>query len=148
MAKDLNKAMLIGRLGQDPELKYTQSGIAVVSFSMATGIKWKDQEGNLQERTEWHNVKAWRGLAETCGTYLKKGSRVYVEGKLETSNWEDDNKKKHYKTEIVMDELIMLDSKGDGGSKETSNTSTKPAAGPKDASHSSNTSATDDDLPF
>jgi len=144
MAKDLNKVMLIGRLGQDPELKYTQSGVAVVGFSLATGSKWKDQEGNWQERTEWHNLKAWRGLAETCSNYLKKGSKIYAEGRLETSNWEDENKKKHYKTEIVLDELIMLDSKGSGGDSGTSggnnsNTS-KPAA---------NTSSnSDDDLPF
>jgi single-strand DNA-binding protein len=142
MAKDLNKAMLIGRLGQDPELKYTQSGVAVVSFSVATGMKWKDQEGNWQERTEWHNVKAWRGLAETCSNYLKKGSKVYIEGRLETSNWEDENKKKHYKTEIVIDEMIMLDSKGsgDGNGSQGSYTTTKPAAG--------KSTATDDDLPF
>ena len=142
MAKDLNKAMLIGRLGQDPELKYTQSGVAVVSFSVATGMKWKDQEGNWQERTEWHNVKAWRGLAETCSNYLKKGSKVYIEGRLETSNWEDENKKKHYKTEIVIDEMIMLDSKGsgDGNGSQCSYSTTKPAAG--------KSTATDDDLPF
>ncbi|HMT12257.1 MAG TPA: single-stranded DNA-binding protein [Ignavibacteria bacterium] len=142
MAKDLNKAMLIGRLGQDPELKYTQSGVAVVSFSVATGMKWKDQEGNWQERTEWHNVKAWRGLAETCSNYLKKGSKVYIEGRLETSNWEDENKKKHYKTEIVIDEMIMLDSKGsgDGNGSQGSYSTTKPAAG--------KSTATDDDLPF
>ena len=142
MAKDLNKAMLIGRLGQDPELKYTQSGVAVVSFSVATGMKWKDQEGNWQERTEWHNVKAWRGLAETCSNYLKKGSKVYIEGRLETSNWEDENKKKHYKTEIVIDEMIMLDSKGsgDGNGSQGSYSTTKPAAGKSTAS--------DDDLPF
>lgn len=142
MAKDLNKAMLIGRLGQDPELKYTQSGVAVVSFSVATGMKWKDQEGNWQERTEWHNVKAWRGLAETCSNYLKKGSKVYIEGRLETSNWEDENKKKHYKTEIVIDDMIMLDSKGsgEGNSSQGSYTTTKPAAG--------KSTATDDDLPF
>jgi single-strand DNA-binding protein len=144
MARDLNKVMLIGRLGQDPELKYTQSGVALVNFSLATGSKWKDQEGNWQERTEWHNLKAWRGLAETCSNYLKKGSKIYVEGRLETSNWEDENKKKHYKTEIVLDELIMLDSKGSGGEGgsnggNNSNTS-KPAA---------NTSSnSDDDLPF
>ena len=145
MAKDLNKAMLIGRLGQDPELKYTQSGIAVVSFSVATGLKWKDQEGNWQEKTEWHNCKAWRGLAETISNYLKKGSKVYVEGRLETSNWEDENKKKHYKTEIVIDEMIMLDSKGDnsGGSGGNGGTygSTKPAGKPA-------STTTDDDLPF
>lgn len=143
MAKDLNKAMLIGRLGQDPELKYTQSGIAVVSFSVATGLKWKDQEGNWQEKTEWHNCKAWRGLAETISNYLKKGSKVYVEGRLETSNWEDENKKKHYKTEIVVDEMIMLDGKGDnsGGSGNGGNYSqTKPAGKPA--------TTTDDDLPF
>ena len=142
MAKDLNKAMLIGRLGQDPELKYTQSGIAVVNFSVATGLKWKDQDGNLQEKTEWHNVKAWRGLAETCSNYLKKGSKVYVEGRLETSNWEDDNKKKHYKTEIIIDDLIMLDSKGDGGGGNAgagSTVTSKPAG---------NSSNSDDDLPF
>lgn len=108
---DLNKTMIIGRLGNDPELKYTQSGIAVVSFSVATTTKWKDNEGNWQEKTEWHNVKAWRGLAETCGNYLKKGSRVYLEGRLETSSWENEDKKKQYKTEIVLDNMIMLDSK-------------------------------------
>ncbi len=144
MARDLNKVMLIGRLGQDPELKYTQSGTAVVSFSVATGSKWKDQDGNLQERTEWHNCKAWRGLAETISNYLKKGSKVYVEGRLETSNWEDENKKKHYKTEIVLDEMIMLDSKGDnsgsGSSAGGSNSSTKPSE--------KTTTAADDDLPF
>jgi single-strand DNA-binding protein len=144
MAKDLNKVQLIGRLGQDPELKYTQSGVALVSFSVATGTKWKDQEGNWQERTEWHNVKAWRGLAETWSNYLKKGSKVYVEGRLETSNWEDENKKKHYKTEIVIDDMIMLDSKGSGDGSGSNaggsySTSSKPAG-------KSNTA--DDDLPF
>lgn len=141
MAKDLNKVQLIGRLGQDPELKYTQSGTAVVSFSVATGSKWKDQEGNWQEKTEWHNLKAWRNLAEIISNYLKKGSKVYIEGRLETSNWEDENKKKHYKTEIVVDDMIMLDSKGDsqgGGGSYT--TSSKPAGNSKNSS--------DDDLPF
>lgn len=109
---DLNKTMLIGRLGNDPELKYTQSGIAVATFSIATGTQWKDTEGNKQEKTEWHNIKAWKGLAETCGKYLKKGSKVYVEGRLETSMWETDGKK-NYKTEIVLDNMIMLDGKKD-----------------------------------
>lgn len=109
--KDLNKVMLIGRLGKDPELKYTQSGTAVVTFSIATGLTWKDSSGDKQEKTEWHNVKAWKGLAETCGSYLKKGSKVYVEGRLETSTWEDENKKKNYKTEIILEDLIMLDNR-------------------------------------
>jgi len=141
MAKDLNKVMLIGRLGQDPELKYTQSGVAVVNFSVATGMKWKDQEGNWQEKTEWHNITAWRGLAETCANYLKKGSRVYLEGRLETDSWEDENKKKHYRTKVLIDDMIMLDSKGasaeGGGGGEK--VSTGSAAGSK---------ADDDDLPF
>lgn len=111
---DLNKVMLIGRLGKDPELKYTQSGIAVVTFSIATSNHWKDSDGNKQEKTEWHNVKAWRGLAETCGNYLKKGSKVYLEGKLETSTWDGDDGKKNYKTEVVLDNMIMLDGKPQG----------------------------------
>jgi single-strand DNA-binding protein len=143
MAKDLNKVMLIGRLGQDPELKYTQSGVAVVNFSVATGLKWKDQEGNWQEKTEWHNVKAWRGLAETCSNYLKKGSKVYVEGRLETSNWEDENKKKHYKTEVIIDDMIMLDSKGSGDQTGNNNSNTKASTKP-----AGSTSNSDDDLPF
>lgn len=142
MSKDLNKVMLIGRLGQDPEIRYTQSGVAVTSFSVATNFRWKDQEGNWQDKTEWHNLKAWRGLAETCSTYLKKGSRVYLEGRLETSSWEDENKKKHYKTEIVVDELIMLDAKGDGSN--AGNT----AASVKTTESKATTSASEDDLPF
>jgi len=143
MSKDLNKVMLIGRLGQDPEIRYTQSGVAVTTFSVATGFKWKDQDGNWQERTEWHNCKAWRGLAETCSTYLKKGSKLYLEGRLETSSWEDENKKKHYKTEIVIDEMIMLDSKGGGDSGGASNSGSTTKA--VDSQESANT---DDDLPF
>ena len=139
MAKDLNKVQLIGRLGQDPELKYTQSGVAVVNFSMATSMQWKDQEGNKQEKTEWHNIVAWRGLAETCANYLKKGSKVYIEGRLETDSWEDENKKKHYKTKILIDDLIMLDSKG-------GDSNGSPAVNTSSAGSSSISS--DDDLPF
>ena len=143
MAKDLNKVQLIGRLGQDPELKYTQSGVAVVNFSMATSMAWKDQEGNKQEKTEWHNIVAWRGLAETCANYLKKGSKVYVEGRLETDSWEDENKKKHYKTKILIDDLIMLDNKGSGG--DSNGAAVSSTAGTSSAGSSM---STDDDLPF
>ena len=142
MAKDLNKAMLIGRLGQDPEIRYTQSGVAVTTFSVATNFRWKDQEGNWQDKTEWHNLKAWRGLAETCSTYLKKGSKVYLEGRLETSSWEDENKKKHYKTEIVVDDMIMLDTKSENSGTGATGTSTKTSES------KASSSATDDDLPF
>ena len=140
MAKDLNKVTLIGRLGQDPELKYTQNGTAVAKFSMATGNSWKDSEGNMQEKTEWHNIVVWRKLAEICAEYLKKGSKIYCEGSLQTSSWEDDNKKKHYKTEVVMNDMIMLDSKGGGsGNNSYSEGSTVPA---------NSNSGKDDDLPF
>ena len=114
--KSLNKVTLIGNLGKDPELSYTPSGVAVAKFSVATGERWKDQEGNLQEHTEWHNIVAWRKLAEICGQYLKKGSKVYLEGKLQTRSWDDKNTGvKRYSTEIIADDLIMLDSKGGSG---------------------------------
>ena len=111
--KSLNRVQLIGNLGKDPELSYTASGVAVAKFSIATGERWKDQEGNVQERTEWHNIVVWRKLAEICGQYLKKGSKVYIEGRLQTRSWDDKNTGlKRYTTEIVGDDLIMLDSKG------------------------------------
>lgn len=110
MSSSLNKAMLIGNLGKDPELKYTPSGKAVCSFSIATSESWKDQEGNKQEKTEWHNIVSWGKLAEICGEYLKKGKKVYIEGKLQTRTWEKDGVK-HYSTEIVADQLVMLDGK-------------------------------------
>lgn len=142
MAKDLNKVLLIGRLGQDPELKYTQSGIAVAKFSLATSQQWKDQDGNTQDRTEWHNVVAWRRLAEICAEYLKKGSKVYLEGNLSTSTWEDENKKKHYRTEVVLNDMIMLDSKGAGGAASGADN------GGTSVPESSGSSGGDDDLPF
>ncbi len=111
--KSLNKVLLIGNLGKDPELSYTASGVAIAKFSVATGERWKDQDGNTQERTEWHNIVVWRKLAEICGQYLKKGSKVYLEGRLQTRSWDDKNTGvKRYATEIVGDNLIMLDSKG------------------------------------
>jgi len=113
--KSLNKVILLGNLGKDPELSYTASGVAVAKFSIATNEKWKDQEGNVQEKVEWHNIIAWRKLAEICGQYLKKGSKVYLEGKLQTRSWDDKNTGvKRYTTEIIADDLIMLDSKGGG----------------------------------
>ena len=109
MSKSLNKALLIGNLGSDPELRYTSSGVAVASFAIATNIRWTDPDGNTQEKTEWHNIVAWRKLAEICGEWLKKGRRVYIEGRLQTRTWDDKNGVKHWKTEIVADDMIMLD---------------------------------------
>lgn len=108
---DLNKAMIIGRLTRDPEMRTIPSGENVATFSVATGFQWKDAQGNRQERTEFHNVVAWRRLAEIIGQYLKKGSKVYIEGRLQTRSWEDQNGVKKYRTEIVTDNMIMLDSK-------------------------------------
>ncbi len=139
MSRSLNKVMLIGNLGKDPELKYTPSGVAVATFSMATSEQWKDQEGNAQERTDWHNIVAWRKLAEIVGEYLKKGKKVYIEGKLQTRNYEKDGVKR-YITEIVADQLIMLDSMGAknaGGGSAVEESAPVPSDAPKD-----------DDLPF
>jgi len=105
---DLNRACLIGNVTKDPELKTTPSGQSVISFSIATNFIWKDQAGNKQEKAEFHNIVAWRKLAETMGQYLKKGGKVYVEGRLQTRTWEDKDGKKNYRTEIVADNIILL----------------------------------------
>ena len=119
MAKSLNKVMLIGNLGGDPELRYTSSGVAVANFNMATSMKWTDPDGNAQEKTEWHTIVVWRKLAEICGEYLKKGRRVYIEGRLQTRSWDDKNGVKHWKTEIIADDMIMLDGRGEAAAEPT-----------------------------
>jgi single-strand DNA-binding protein len=110
MSKGLNKVMLIGHLGKDPELKYTEKGTAYCTFSVATTESYKDENGNKIDKTEWHNIVVWRKLAEICGQYLKKGSKIYCEGKLQTDSYEKDGVKK-YSTRIVMTDMSMLDSK-------------------------------------
>lgn len=107
----LNKVMLIGRLGQDPELKHTPSGAAVVNFSVATSESWNDKDGKKQEKTEWSRIVAWNKLAEICNQYLKKGSQCYVEGKLATRTWDDKDGKKQYTTEVIATTVQFLDSK-------------------------------------
>jgi len=112
MARGVNKVILIGNLGRDPETRYTQGGAPVTNFSVATSDSWKDkQTGQQQDRTEWHNVVCFARLAEIAGEYLKRGSKVYIEGSLRTSNWEKDGQK-HYKTEVIASNLQMLDSRG------------------------------------
>lgn len=113
----LNKAMIIGRLGKDPEVRYTQGGQAVASFSVATDHKWTNKTGEKQEKTEWHRVKAWGKLAELAGEYLSKGRQVYVEGRIETSEYTDKDGVKKYSTEINAQEIQFLDS-GKGGGAE------------------------------
>ena len=111
----VNKVILIGRLGQDPELKHTPSGAACLTLSVATNTSYKGQDGNNVEQTEWNRVVAWRKLAEIIAQYAKKGSRLYVEGKLTTRSWDDKNGEKRYTTEVVAENIQLLDSKSDGG---------------------------------
>ena len=109
----VNKAILIGNLGSDPEVKYTPSGVPVANVSLATNESWTDRNGERQERTEWHRLVFWRKLAEIVGQYLRKGSKVYVEGRIETRSWDDQSGQKRYTTEIVVNDMQMLDSRGE-----------------------------------
>lgn len=108
MGRGLNKVMIIGHLGRDPEMRYTPGGRPVTSFSVATSRTWTSAEGERHEETEWFNVVAWGNLAEICKQYLTKGQQVYVEGRLQTRRWEDQEGKKHFTTEVVANEMIML----------------------------------------
>lgn len=110
----INKAIIVGNLGADPEIRYTQSGSQVATFNVATTDRWRDKEGQQQESTEWHRIVAWRKLAEICGEYLHKGSKVYIEGKIQTRKWQDQNGNDRYTTEIVAREMKMLDRRDSG----------------------------------
>ena len=105
----VNKVILIGNLGSDPELRFTPSGVQVANFSLATSESWTDKAGERQERAEWHRIVLWRRLAEVAGQYLKKGSKIYIEGKLQTRSWEDQNGQKRYTTEVVANSMEMLE---------------------------------------
>jgi len=111
----VNKAILIGNLGKDPELRETQSGKSVASFPIATNEKWTDQSGEKHEKTEWHNIVAWGRTAEVCCEYLSKGSAVYIEGRLQTRKWQDKDGNDRYTTEIVADRMQFIGGKGAGG---------------------------------
>ena len=132
----VNKVILVGNLGKDPEVRYLDGGVAVANFPLATTETYKDKTGNRVDQTEWHNVVLWRGLAEITEKYLKKGSQVYIEGKLRTRSYDDKEGIKRYTTEIVADNMTML-----GGRREADQT---PSASPA----SSNQSKEEDDLPF
>jgi len=142
----LNKVMLIGRLGSDPELRYTPDGTAVASFSIATSEEWKDKNtGEKKERTEWHRVVAWRKLGEICGEYLAKGKQIYVEGRIQTRSWEDKDGNKRYTTEIIASDIQFLGAKDSSNAGESINKSR--VAGPDmTAPHGPETR--DDDIPF
>lgn len=115
MSRGVNKVILVGNLGQDPEVRFMPNGNAVSNITVATSESWKDQQGQKQERTEWHRVVLYKRLAEIVGQYLKKGSKVYLEGRLKTREWQDQQGVKHYTTEIIASELQMLDSQPAGG---------------------------------
>lgn len=146
----VNKAILIGNLGKDPELKYTPSGVAVCNFSLATTRTWNDKDGNRQEKTEWHNIKIWRRQAEIAAEYLKKGKQVYIEGRIETRSWEQDGQTR-YMTEIIVDRFQMLgrrdDSEGGGGGGTGSSGGSQGYTAPPPTKPETD-EMTDDDLPF
>ncbi len=146
----VNKVILVGRLGKDPETRYMTNGEAVTNVSLATSENWKDKNGEKQERTEWHNLVFYRRLAEIAGEYLKKGSQIYVEGKLQTRKWQDKEGKDRYTTEIIVNEMQMLGSKSGSSSFEvaekpetTSASRPAPAAAGKGGFDNF-----DDDIPF
>ncbi|MFH0988246.1 MAG: single-stranded DNA-binding protein [Parcubacteria group bacterium] len=126
---DLNRATVIGRLTRDPEVRTTPQGTAVASFGMATNFIWTDAAGARQEKVEFHNIVAWRKLAEICGQYLKKGAKAYIEGRLQTREWEGQDGVKRFRTEIVADNLIMLD-------RATGGYNNAPSAQPSASVHS------------
>ena len=138
----VNKVILIGNLGKDPEVKYLESKVPVANFTLATNSTWKDKDGSKQEHTEWHNIVLWRGLAELSEKYLHKGDKVYIEGRLKTRSWEDKDNVKRYTTEIVAENMTMLSGK-------KAEDTPVPAAGEESASASiSDPGKPVDDLPF
>jgi len=134
----VNKVILIGNLGRDPEIRYTKSGQAVATFSLATTEKWKNKSGEREERTEWHRIVAWGKLGEICGEYLTKGKQAYIEGRIQTREWEDKDGNKKTTTEIVATNMVMLSQAGGGRASES------PSAG----AGSAEPDFEDEDIPF
>ena len=140
----VNKVILIGRLGQNPELRYTPAGAAVANFSLATNEKWTDKAGNKQEKTEWHRIVVWNKTAELCNQYLQKGREVYIEGRLQTRQWDDKDGQKKYTTEVVADSVQFLSGNaGAGAGAAASAAASASAAAPASAGTAAN-----DDIPF
>jgi len=157
MSGSVNKVILVGRLGKDPEVKYTASGTAVAKFSLATDYVSKDSAGEQQRRTEWHNIVAWSRLAEVCGEYLTKGKLIYIEGRIQSRQWEDQSGNKRVSYEIVAGEMKMLGSKADSergtsvpsaGSSPGTPSESEPGMGTGSEAPSSAPEITDEDIPF
>lgn len=162
MARGVNKVILVGNLGADPDVRYLPNGSAVANLSIATSIRWKDkQTGEMKDRTEWHKVALFDRLGEVAGEYLRKGSKVYIEGSLRTRKWQDNNGSDHYSTEIVANEMQMLDSRRDSGdsgfdggtnfgsgASNPATTSGGAAVAAPAASDAGASNSFDDDIPF
>ncbi|HEY3707702.1 MAG TPA: single-stranded DNA-binding protein [Terracidiphilus sp.] len=155
MAKSVNKVILLGNVGKDPEIRSTGGGTMVASFTLATSDRYQDAQGNWQDKTEWHNLKAFKRTAEIVRDYVKKGTKLYVEGKITTNSWDDkESGQKRYRTEIIVNDLSLLSGRDDsgggssGGYSRQSNTTSfdqRPAAGPDEFAQ---TEISDDDIPF
>lgn len=137
----VNKVIIVGRLGADPEIRYTQGGAAVTNFSLATSETWNDKDGNRQEKTEWHKVVVWGKSAENCAQYLAKGRQAYVEGRLQTRAWDDKDGNKRYTTEIIANTVQFLD-RGDARSNTGDDLMPPPMSAPQDMP------GADEDIPF
>ena len=161
----VNKVILVGNLGRDPEVRYTKSGQAVASFSLATSERWTGKDGNKEEKTEWHRIVAWGKLGEICGEYLSKGKQVYIEGRLQTREWEDNDGNKKQTTEIVANNMTMLGQagggsggyegggSGSGGSRSSSGSSNSQGSSYQSSSSQGSSAGgpddfEDDDIPF
>ena len=148
MARGLNKAMLIGNLGGDPEIRHTPSGATVANFTLATSSSW-NKEGLREEKTDWHRIVAWDKLAEICQQYLKKGSKVYIEGRIETRSWDDAaSGQKRYMTEIIADQMIMLDGAPGGARRAVAPQRSAQEGGVNGGEYEFPETDYDDDLPF
>ena len=151
--KGINKVILVGHLGNDPEVRYSASGAAIANISLATSESWKDkQTGEQNERTEWHRVVMFNRLGEIAGEYLRKGSLVYIEGKLQTRKWQDKDGQDRYSTEVVANEMQMLGGRGEGGQQnqapQQNNQPPQPANAPRTNSNGTPAPGFDDDVPF
>ena len=149
MGRGINKVILVGTLGKDPEVRYMPNGNAVTDVSIATSESWKDKNtGEQQERTEWHKVTFFQRLAEIVGEYLKKGSKIYVEGKLQTDKWKDKEGNARYVTKIVANEMQMLDSKSSSGQIQAPQNNQQPQSGPQGGDFNGTPGFDDTDIPF
>jgi single-strand DNA-binding protein len=149
MAGSVNKVILIGNLGKDPEVRYLESGVPVANFSLATSETFKDKNtGERRDITDWHNIVLWRGLATVAEKYLKKGMKVYIEGKIKTRSWTDENNQTRYTTEVVADQMTMLTNKSDNPEAPKTNYPDSVENNPVKPADTDLSAAPDDDLPF